>query len=234
MEVQTLQDVIHEECFAGIDCFLDSLDFIHHLLVDSESSGGIDNHEVVAVSLGVVYGAASNTDRVFNAVLGVNVHPNRLCQNFELVNSGRAIYVACYKERTHRLLCLEFFCELAGESGLTRTLKARHEYYGGAARYSEGRGVATHKACELVVHDFNHELARLDSVYNVLAEGFLFYGVGKCLGDLVVDVGVDKGAAHIFESFGYVYLGDSTLTFKKLETALKAVAKFFEHGLLLY
>ena len=62
----------YEEDFAGLDSVADRFDFIHHLLVDSQTSGGIDNDEVEVVALGVIDTACGYADGVFHAFLGVD------------------------------------------------------------------------------------------------------------------------------------------------------------------
>ena len=82
------------------------------------------------------------------------------------------------------------------------------------------------------MYNLHHKLARLDGVDHVLAESLLLDCVGKRLGNLVVDVGVDKGATHVFKGFGNVDFGDSSLAFEKFEASFKAIAEFFEHDVL--
>ena len=52
----------------GLDRSGDIFGFLHHIFVDVKSAGGIDNHYVVAVRLGVVESFAANADGVFLAL----------------------------------------------------------------------------------------------------------------------------------------------------------------------
>lgn len=79
------------------------------------------------------------------------------------------------------------------------------------------------------MHDLYHQLTGLDSVYHILAQSLLLYGIGKCFRHLIVDVGIDKSATHVFERLGNVDFGNTALAFEELETTLKSIAKFFEH-----
>ena len=79
------------------------------------------------------------------------------------------------------------------------------------------------------MNDLHHQLLRLDGIDYVLTESLLLDGVGEVFGNLVVDVGVKKCAAHILERLGNVYLGDFSLTFKDFETSFKFLAEVFKH-----
>ena len=73
------------------------------------------------------------------------------------------------------------------------------------------------------MNDLYHQFRGLDGVYHVLTQGFLLDGVGKGLCYLIVDVGIEECAAHVFERFGNVDFGNSALAFEELETAFKSV-----------
>ena len=63
------------------------------------------------------------------------------------------------------------------------------------------------------MHDLHHQLLWLDGVDHVLTEGLCLYGIGECLGDLIVYVGVEQCAAHILKGLGDIYFGDFAFTF---------------------
>ncbi len=72
--------------------------------------------------------------------------------------------------------------------------------------------------------NLHHHLTRFDGGQHVLAEGFLLYGVGECLGNFIIDVGVEQCATHILQGFCNVDLSDFALSFKELEASLEAFA----------
>ena len=84
--------------------------------------------------------------------------------------------------------------------------------------------LATHKVSKLVVHDLHHKLAWFNGCEHVHAHRLLLYRVGKCLRNLVVDVGIKQCASYVFKCFCNVDLGDFSLTFEYLKTAFQSVA----------
>ncbi len=181
------------------------------------------------VRLGIFDCALGDIHGVFHAVFGIHLNANAVGENLELVDSRGTVDVAGNQQRAHGLLALEFLGKLAGEGCLTRTLQTRHKDDCGFAFDTQGSLLSAHEGGELIVNDFHHELSRLDGVDYILAESLLFYGIGKRLGNLIVDVGVDKRTTNVFKGFGNVDFGDAALAFEELEAALKSIAEFFEH-----
>ena len=72
------------------------------------------------------------------------------------------------------------------------------------------------------MHNLHHELSRLDSGKHIHAERFLLYTIGKGLCNLVVDIGIKQGTAHIFQCLGNINLGNLALSLQYLERAFKA------------
>ena len=68
----------------------------------------------------------------------------------------------------------------------------------------------------------HHHLLRLDGSEDVLAKSFLLDGVCELLGDLIVDVGIEKCATHILQSLGYVNLCYFAFALQYLEGPFEA------------
>ena len=71
--------------------------------------------------------------------------------------------------------------------------------------------------------NLDHQLTGLDGSEHVHAQGLLLDGIGKLLGDLVVDVGIQQGLAHVLQGLCNVNLGDFTFTFQYLERPFKSL-----------
>ena len=91
---------------------------------------------------------------------------------------------------------------------------------------------AAHERRQFVADDLGHHLSRLDGGQDILAQGFLFDGIGEGLGDPVVDVGVDQCAADLLQRLGDVDLGDAPLALQNLEGAFQFIGQILEHGCL--
>ena len=61
---------------------------------------------------------------------------------------------------------------------------------------------------ELVVDDLDHDLARVEALDDLLAEGLLHHVVAELLDDLVVDVRLQQGRADLAHRLADVVLGD--------------------------
>ena len=57
--------VYHEQNFVRIDRFFDSGDLVHHLFVYGQTSGCIDDYEVISFGFGFLNGVLCNLYRIF-------------------------------------------------------------------------------------------------------------------------------------------------------------------------
>ena len=195
----------------------DSSYLLHHLLVDGQSSGGIDDDDRVAFLPGFLDGVPGDLDRVLDAVFAVDRHADPLAEHLELFDSGGSVDVAGDEHDLAVLFGLEVVSQLGGEGGLTRTLQTGHEDDCGVAFEVYLGGLAAHEGCQFVVCDLDHELSGTNGCHDVHTECFLLDLVGKLLGGLVVDIGLEEGFTDIFDRFGNIDFGDTTLTFEDLK-----------------
>ena len=86
--------VDHEECFGRVDGLFDGNDFVHHLLIDSQAAGSVDNYQVVMVLASVGDGVFGNLYRVFRVGLGVDGYFDLFTQHFQLLGSCGTVDVA--------------------------------------------------------------------------------------------------------------------------------------------
>ena len=97
--VLTGHGVNHEKDFCGVGFFLDVGDFVHHLLIDGETSGGIDDYYIVAVFLGLLDGCFGDFYGVLVALFGIYRHLDLLGKHFKLLDSRRTVNVARNEQR---------------------------------------------------------------------------------------------------------------------------------------
>ena len=117
-------------------------------------------------------------------------------------------------------LVLQHVGKLSGERGFTRTLQTRHEDNSRFVLKFQVYSLSTHELCQFVVHELHHELSRLDGRKHVHTQCLLLHRVGESLRHLVVYVGVEQCAAHVFQRFGNVDLGDFAFTLQYLKRSL--------------
>ena len=204
--------------------FLDVGDFVHHLLVNGQTAGGIDDDDVLALRLGVLDGVLRNLHRVLVALFAIDLHLDLLAQHLQLLDSGRTIDVASHKQHLLAALAFQVRGQFGGESGLTRALQTCDEDDTRLAFQVDINSVAAHEFGQLVVHDFDHHVARLHRGKYLLAKGFLFDVVGNILGNLIADVGVQEGATDLLHRVGNIDFGYKCLSSKDFERAFQFFA----------
>ena len=198
---------------------LDTADFVHHLLVNGQTTGGIDDDHVLVLGLGVLNGVLGNLNGVLVAFLAIHLHFHLLTQHLQLVDSGGTVHVAGHQQHLLALLAFQIISQFGRESGLTGTLKTSDQNDGGLTFQIDFRLFATHQLGQLVVDDLHHHLTRLHRGQNLLTQGLLFDLVGDFLGNLVADIGVEQRAADFLHGVGHVDFSDISLSFKDFERA---------------
>ena len=212
---------IHDkQGLGGVDGSLDGGNLLHHLLIDSQTTGGIDDHDIVALGFGLLDCMDRNVHRILAVQLHIDGYPHLFADHAQLLDSGRTIDVARHQQRLLVFLCLQQVGELAGERRLTGTLQTRHQDDGRCTLEVHIRSCATHQRGQLVVYNLYHQLARLHRCEHVLTQCFSLYRVGKILGNLIVDVGIQQCLAHIFQRFGHIDLRDPAFTLQQFKRSV--------------
>ncbi len=173
----------------------------------------------------VAYAVKGDFDGVLVALLAVYRHVDRVADHFQLFDGCGAVHVASDEQGAFPLGGFQLLGELAGECGLARALEAGHEYHCRVAFDVEGNEGLAHEFGEFLMDYFQHQLLGLDGVEDVLSHSLFFDGVDEAFGDLVVDVGVNEGAAHLLECLRHVDFGDAALAFEDLERAFEPLLK---------
>ena len=96
--------------------------FLHHLLVDGDTTCGIHYHHVVVILFGIGDGIFCNRYRIVATVFAVDFHAHLFAQYFQLLSGGRTVNVTSNKQGISAQT-FQVFSQLSSESGLTRTLK---------------------------------------------------------------------------------------------------------------
>ena len=122
--ILTSHRVNHEESLIGIDSLLEVGNLVHHLLVNSETSGGIDDNHIVALGLGLTYGIVGNLHNILVVRLCINGNTYGFSYNLQLFDSGRTIHVASHEQRLFVVLVFQHVGKFATEGCLTRTLQS--------------------------------------------------------------------------------------------------------------
>ena len=120
-----------EERVVGLDRLGDVADLVHHLGVDGQPAGGVDDDARRArVRRASLDAGGGGVDRV--AGLAEHRHADLAAQRAQLLDGGRALEVGADEQRVAALL-LEPAGQLGRGGGLARALQAGHEHARSAA-----------------------------------------------------------------------------------------------------
>ena len=111
--------VNHKESLIRINSILETRDFIHHLFVNSQTTGSINDNQVIAFSLGLVDGVERNLYYILVTFFGIDRHTNLSRNNLKLLNSSRTIDVASHEQRFLTIVSLQPVCKFTSKSSFT-------------------------------------------------------------------------------------------------------------------
>ena len=225
--VLTGHGVDDEKYICRMDRRFDVLQFLHKGLIHVETACRINKYEVISLVFGVGDGLFGYFNRVPLAALK-DRNPRLFADDLQLLDGGRAIDVSGYEQRTVALV-LQSLCDFCTMGGLTGTLQpAHHDDCGRMTCGHEAGLCSAHEVRQFLVDDLDDHLCRGQALHDLLADGSLRYLLGEVLGDLIGDVGFQKGETHFTHGALYVRLGQSTFALQRFECRLKAVGQTFK------
>ena len=222
-----------EQPLVGIDGGFQFLDLGHHLGVDMQSAGRIEQQDVVRLERGLGQGAPGDRDRRF-ARIGHRKPRSHLCrQRLQLQNSRRPIHVGA----DHQNLLVLFFDQpprkFAGRGGLTGALQSRQHHHDRSLRtqVEPGAGLA-HEPDEFLVHHFDECLAGSQALGDLDAHRPRLDRLGESLHARQRHVRVEQRKAHLPHGVGDVVLGQMAAPAERVQCLGKTRGKSVEHGLI--
>ena len=221
--ILTSHGIHHEERLIGIDCLLQRLNLIHHLLIDGQTTSGIHDHHIVGLGFRLLNGVVGNLHHILILWLGIDRNTYTLTHHLQLFDSSRTIDVTGHEQRLLVVAGLEQVGELTTESGLTRTLQTRHQDDGRCTRTAldlQFGSLAAHQVCQFVVNDLHHQLTRLHSSEHIHTHRLLLHRIRELLSHLKVHVGIKQCTTHVLQRLSNVDLRNLSLTFQDLKRSL--------------
>ena len=145
----------------------DGGDLVHHVLVNVQAACRVDYNKIVEV-------AGSIFNRFlcgFNGILRPafeNGNIDLFTHDLKLGDRGRAIYVACNKQRFFALSLCKVGSKLARHCGFARTLKTRKQENRGFARPELNlHNAAADELSQLLIDNFDYLLGRSEALENI-------------------------------------------------------------------
>ena len=199
-----------EQDLVGLDRLLEALELVHHLVVDLQAAGGVDDHDAVARALRL---RRCRAFAIFTTscvvALGVHRDVELLPERLELVDGGGAVDVGGDEPR-RASFGLELARELGGGGRLSGALQPDHHDDGrrDGAELEPLAPLAEHGG-ELVVDDLDELLRGRDGAQLRDADGLLLDALEELARELEVDVGLEEDAAHFAQPFLDVGFGEN-------------------------
>ena len=218
--ILTSHGVNNEQGFIRVQMILQITDLIHHLLIDGKTAGSIDDDHIIAIGLSLLDGMISNHAYILVVWLSIYRNSHLLTYHLQLVDSSRTIYVARYEQWFLSPLGLQHISELTTEGSLTRTLQTTHQDNGRMAFELQRSLFASHQLGQLIVYQLHHQLSWLHGSKHVHTQRLFLHRVGKLLGNLKVNIGIQKCTTYILHGFSHVDFSYLTFTFQYFERAL--------------
>ena len=189
--------VNHEQGFHRLDRRVHLLDLVHHLGIDVQSAGGVDDHHIDELELGLTDRRLGNRHRLLRDIGWEEGHANIIGQGFQLFDGRRAIHVGRHHHHGLFLAFLEEARQLAGRGGLTRTLQARHEDHGRRRGIQRQVFVGrAHHGFQLGLDDLHERLAWGQALRHLGADRALLDLVDEVLDHRQGNVRLQQGHAH--------------------------------------
>ena len=218
----------HQQRLVHGDSFLDLHELLHQDLVDLQTAGGIQDHNVVAVIPGV-------GQRLAGDLRGLGTRQRehrRTClpaHDLQLVDGGGAVDIAGHQHGAAALLN-EVFGKLGCVGRFTVALQAAEHDDGLTLVLDDQAGgfLAAHQGNELLVDDLDHLLGGGQALHDLLTHGALGDLGTEILGNLVVDIGFQQGHPHLAHGGFDVGLGQLAVAAQLFEHTGKAVGQRFK------
>ena len=183
---------------------------VHHLLVDAEAAGGVDDDDVDPALAGELDARAGDLDRVAHPVAGLgrpHLHTGALADDLQLLDGVGALQVGGDQHDGLALLA-QPLAEFARQRGLARALQARqHEHRRPALGENQFPRLPAEDLHQFGVDDGDDLLARVEGLRARGAVGLLAHTRGELADDGQRHVGVDEGAPDLGDRLVDVGLG---------------------------
>ncbi len=221
-----------EQDLVGVDRRLEPLQLVHHVVVDLQTAGGVDDDDAIA--------RAARRPRcrpcaIFTTscvvAIGVDRNVELRAERLELVDGGGTIDVARDEPRLPAF-ALELARELRRGGRLSGTLQPDHHHDGRrhGAELESLAPLAEHGG-ELVVDDLDELLAGRDGAQLRDADRLLLDALEELARELEVDVGLEEDATDFAQPFLDVGFGEDAAAAQPREGRFEFLGKLVEHRL---
>ena len=160
--------------------------------------------------------------RIFSVAHGKDIHADFFTVDLQLFYRGRTVDIAGRKKGLSSL-CLQFAGQLGSRCRLTCALQTDHHIDSDLIpRFQRKLGLLiSHQGNQLVMNNLNDHLSGIQAIHYILSDGFLLNGFGKLPDDLKIDICLQQGHFHFFQSRLDIRLCKRTLAAELFEYILQ-------------
>ena len=186
-----------------IDGLANSDRLIHHLLIDTQTARGIDNHNIDAVSDRIIQTGTCHLNRITNTVTRFgcpHLNARALTDNLKLANS-----IGTLKVRGDKQDALSLFTQpltkFSGQSRLTCTLQTcEHENCRASLGKMQLSGFATQDLNKFIMNNADNLLTGVKRAGTSCSIGLLANLSGELTNDRKGNVSIDQGTTNLANS----------------------------------
>ncbi len=222
-----------EDDLVRVDRVADVGGLLHHLRVDAEPAGGVDDDHVPGRPAGVLDRRLRHLDRVTDTVAGlrgVHLDSGATTEHLELPDGVGPLEVGGDQQRLVPL-ALEPASQLAGEGGLAGALEAgEHDHGRWLLGELEPTPLATEDVDQLLVDDLDDLLGRVERLGDLRTAGPLLDVADEALDDRKRDVGLQQREADLARRRVDVGVGEASLAAQLGEDPGEAVTQGVKHA----
>ena len=226
--ILTGHGVHHQQGLVHGNGGLDVHQLLHQHFIDLQAACGIQNHDVVAVVLGVCQRLTGDLRRLC-AGQGEHRRTGLFAHHLQLVNSSGAVDIAGHQHGAAALLDIELgkLCRVGGFAVALQA--AEHDdRLALVLDVQAGSFAAAHEGYQLLIDDLDHLLGGGQTFHDLLTHGALGHLCAEVLGNLVVDISFQQSHPHLAHGGFDICLGQLTVTAQLFEYTGKAVGQGFK------
>ncbi len=223
--------VHHEQGLDRIHGSVQALDLLHHVGVDVQAPGGIDDQHIHVLPAGRIECRLGNGERILVGLAGKEGHVHFAGQGAQLLDGRRAIHIATGDHDRFLAPLLEPACQLRRTGGLARALQAGHQHHR-RWLYIELQFVVglAHDVHQLIMNHFHQGLARGQALQHLMTDRPLPHPFDEFLHHRQGDIRLQQRHAHFPQGVLDIVFAQPPLPTQVLEGAAQPFREIFEHG----
>ncbi|RMQ38992.1 Membrane protein [Pseudomonas syringae pv. actinidiae] len=221
----------HEQRFGWFGCSVQRLNLAHHLDIDVQTTGGIDDDHVDELQPGFLDGSQGDIHRLLADIGREERHADVVGQGFKLLDGGGTVHVDRHHHHGFLFALFKEARQLASGGGLARTLQTGHEDDRRRRDIEHQIFVGSaHQAFEFGLDDLHKRLARRQAARHLGADSTFLDAVDEVFDHRQGDVGFEQRHTHFAQGIFDVVLVQLGLASNVAQRLREAVGQIFKHA----